>query len=122
MHGRYSRYIPNYNMFYQISDISAYSPLVMNSYYKLLGDLGCVDDSLGRLEPSLDSLGESYNLLSLLNVKYILARKEISDSRLDLVYRNEQVNVYENKEVLPRAFFASGYKIINDEGKVLTCQ
>ena len=119
MHGRYSRYIPNYNMFYQISDISAYSPLVMNSYYKLLGDLGCVDDSLGRLEPSLDSLGESYNLLSLLNVKYILARKEISDSRLDLVYRNEQVNVYENKEVLPRAFFASGYKIINDEGQSL---
>ena len=119
LQGRHSRYIPNYNMFYQISDISAYSPLVLNSYYKLLGDLGCVDDSVGRLEPSLDSLDESFNLLSLLNVKYILARKDINDSRLELVYRDEQINVYKNEESLPRAFFVSDYKVINNEEQAL---
>ncbi len=119
LQGRHSRYIPNYNMFYQLSDISAYSPLVLNSYYKLLGDLGCVDDSVGRLEPSLDSLDESFNLLSLLNVKYILARKDIDDSRLELVYQDEQINVYKNEESLPRAFFVSNYKVINNEEQSL---
>ena len=114
-----SRYTPNYNMFFQISDISAYSPLVTNIYYKLLGDLGCVDDSLGRLEPSLDSLSESFNLLSLLNVKYILAKKDVDDSRLELVYRDEQINVYKNEESLPRAFFVSDYKVINNEEQAL---
>jgi uncharacterized membrane protein YfhO len=106
-------------MFFQISDISAYSPLVTNSYYNLLGDLGCVDDSLGRLEPSLDSLSESFNLLSLLNVKYILAKKDVDDSRLELVYRGEQINVYKNEESLPRAFFVSDYKVINNKEQAL---
>jgi len=119
LQGRYSRYIPNYNMFFQVSVVGAYSPLVMNSYNKLLGDLGCVDDSLGRFEPSLDSLGESFNLLSMLNVKYILARKGMDDSRLELVYTDEQINVYKNEESLPRAFFVSNYKIISDEKEAL---
>jgi uncharacterized membrane protein YfhO len=114
-----SRYTPNYNMFFQISDISAYSPLVTNSYYKLLGDLGCVDDSLGRLEPSLDSLSESFNLLSLLNVKYILAKKDVDDSRLELVFREEGVSIYKNEESLPRAFFVSDYKVVNNKEQAL---
>jgi len=114
-----SRYTPNYNMFYQISDISAYSPLVTSIYYKLLGDLGCVDDSLGRLDPSIESLSENLNLLSLLNVKYILAKQEIDDSRLELVFREEGVSIYENEESLPRAFFVSDYKVVNNKEQAL---
>lgn len=115
----YSRFLPNYNMYFQISDVGAYSPLVMNDYYKFMGNLGSVDDSIWRLEPSLDALSKNLNLLSLLNVKYIITYDEIDDKRIELAYSNEQVNVYRNNESLPRAFFLSNYKVISDEQQAL---
>jgi hypothetical protein len=115
----FSKYLPNYNMSFRISDVGAYSPLVMNDYYKLMVNLGDVDDSLGRLEPSLSSLSESFNLLSLLNVKYIIANEEIEDKRVELAYSDENVKVYRNRELLPRASFVSDYKVISDEQEAL---
>lgn len=114
-----STYLPNYNMSFQVSDVGAYSPLVMNDYYKFMRNLGDVDDSLGRLEPSLSSLSESFNLLSLLNVKYIIACEEIKDQRVELAYSDEKVKVYKNNELLPRAFFVSDYKVIGDGQEAL---
>ena len=114
-----STYLPNYNMSFQVSDVGAYSPLVMNDYYKFMRNLGDVDDSLGRLEPSLSSLSESFNLLSLLNVKYIIACEEIKDKRVGLAYSDEKVKVYKNNELLPRAFFVSDYKVIGDGQEAL---
>ena len=52
-------------------------------------------------------------------MKYILAKKDVDDSRLELVYRDEQINVYKNEESLPRAFFVSDYKVINNEEQAL---
>ncbi|MBO06382.1 MAG: hypothetical protein CMI58_05050 [Parcubacteria group bacterium] len=114
----YSRFLPNYNMYYQISDVGAYSPLVMNDYYKFM-EMGGVDDSIWRLEPSLDSLSKDLNLLSLLNVKYIITYEEINDKRVELAYSDEKVNVYRNKGSLPRAFFLSDYKVISDGQEAL---
>jgi uncharacterized membrane protein YfhO len=106
-------------MYYQISDVGAYSPLVMNDYYKFMENLGSVDDSIWRLEPSLDVLHKNLNLLNLLNVKYIITYEEINDKRLELAYTDEQVNVYRNNESLPRAFFLSNYKVISDGQEAL---
>ena len=115
----YSRFLPNYNMYYQISDVGAYSPLVMNNYYRFMGNLGSVDDSIWRSEPSLDSLSKNLNLLSLLNVKYIVAYEDINDKRVKLAYSDEQVKVYKNNHSLPRAFFLSDYVVISDEQEAL---
>jgi uncharacterized membrane protein YfhO len=115
----YSRFLPNYNMYYQISDVGAYSPLVMNDYYKFMGNLGSVDDSIWRLEPSIDALSKNLNLLSLLNVKYIIAYEDINDKRVELAYTDEKVNVYRNNGCLPRAFFLSNYKVISDGQEAL---
>jgi hypothetical protein len=115
----YARFFPNYNMYYQISDVGAYSPLVMNDYYKFMENLGSVDDSIWRLEPSLDVLHKNLNLLNLLNVKYIITYEEINDKRLELAYTDEQVNVYRNNESLPRAFFLSNYKVISNGQEAL---
>jgi len=114
-----SKYLPNYNMSFQVSDVGAYSPLVMNDYYKFMKNLGDVDDSLGRIEPSLSSLNESFNLLNLLNVKYLIASEEIKDSRVELAYSDEKVKVYRNSELLPRASFVSDYKVISDRQEAL---
>ena len=114
-----SKYLPNYNMSFRISDVGAYSPLVMNDYYKFMKNLGDVDDSLGRIEPSLSSLSESFNLLNLLNVKYIIACEEIQDNRVELAYSDEKVKVYKNSELLPRASFVSDYKVISDRQEAM---
>jgi len=106
-------------MYYQISDVGAYSPLVMNDYYKFMNNLGSVDDSIWRLEPSIDALSKDLNLLSLLNVKYIITYEEINDKRVELAYSDEKVNVYRNKGSLPRAFFLSDYKVISDGQEAL---
>jgi hypothetical protein len=115
----YSRFFPNYNMYHKISDVGAYSPLVMNDYYKFMERLGSVDDSIWRLEPSIDALSKDLNLLSLLNVKYIITCEEIEDKRVELAYTDEKVNVYRNNGFLPRAFFLSNYKVISDGQEAL---
>jgi uncharacterized membrane protein YfhO len=115
----YSRFSPNYNMYYQISDVGAYSPLVMNDHYKFMEKLGGFDDSIWRLEPTTDALDKNLNLLNLLNVKYIITYEEINDKRLELAYTDEKVKVYRNNESLPRAFFLSNYKVISDGQEAL---
>jgi uncharacterized membrane protein YfhO len=115
----YSRFFPNYNMYFRISDVGAYSPLVMNDYRKFMENLGGVDDSIWRLEPSIDALSKDLNHLSLLNVKYIVTYEEIKDKRVELAYSDEQVNVYRNNESLPRAFFLSNFKVISDGQEAL---
>jgi hypothetical protein len=115
----YARFFPNYNMYYQISDVGAYSPLVMNDYYNFMEKLGGVDDSIWRLEPTTDALNKNLNLLNLLNVKYIITYEEIKDKRVELAYTDEKVNVYRNKGSLPRAFFLSNYKVISDGQEAL---
>ncbi|MCH8957359.1 YfhO family protein [candidate division KSB1 bacterium] len=53
-------------------------------------------------------------LLDMLNVKYILSIYPIEDSRFKLVLKGRPF-VYENTEVLPRAFFVSRTKIVSSE-------
>lgn len=53
-------------------------------------------------------------LLDMLNVKYILSIYPIEDSRFKLVLKGRPF-VYENTEVLPRAFFVSRIKIASSE-------
>ncbi len=82
-------------------------------------NLGSVDDSIWRLEPSSDALSKNLHLLSLLNVKYIIANEEIKDKRVELAYSDEKVNIYRNNELLPRASIVSDYKVISDGQEAL---
>ncbi len=73
------------------------------------------------------------NILGLLNVKYILTETPIENDKFILrvnltssVYNiylptseTKTVYVYENKEVLPRAFVIPNSKVIRDEGNIL---
>lgn len=97
--------LPNFNMFYHIFDIGAYSPLVMKRYHDLLKDFGCVDDSLGVIPPRENILNEKLNILSMLNVKYIISPEELKNASLEKVFESDNVKVYLNKLAMPRAYF-----------------
>lgn len=59
------------------------------------------------------------NLLSLLNVKYVISPKAFKADGYNIVRKSEKVNIYENKNVLPRAFLAEKAVVIKDEKKIL---
>jgi len=66
-----------------------------------------------------------YNILNLLNVKYLLTEEKLKNDNLKLVHTgtvyinrldiNREVKIYENKEVLPRAFIVRNAKIIKEK-------
>jgi hypothetical protein len=59
------------------------------------------------------------NLLNLLNVKYVVSPKDFEADGYRLVKKGEKANVYENEDVLPRAFVADRPIVIKDEKKIL---
>lgn len=57
-------------------------------------------------------------LVNILNVKYILSDKKIEQQRFKLIY-DKDILIYENKNVLPRAFIVSKVKVIRDKEEIL---
>ena len=96
--------IPNANITYGIDSVGAYSPLAVDSYFKKMKGLEVVDNSLGFLKPSNDSLKKNKKLLQFLNVRYV-----VSSERKDLDFMNklaeeEGVYLYEVKDSMPRGY------------------
>ena len=56
----------------------------------------------------------NWNVVDMLNAKYLIAKGTIPDPHLQLVYTDQrkQVLIYRNLSVLPRAFFVGDYEVI----------
>ena len=59
----------------------------------------------------------NFNLLKILNTKYVIASQKISHEKLNLVLEDSQNNLYTYtyKDRLSRGFFVGEYKLITDE-------
>lgn len=118
---------PNTPSVYGISDAQGYTP-VMLGYYA---------DYVELIEPNIvgtETIGPLSNagslssgLLDLLNVKYILSNARVSEELLrfdedhqdiQLVY-DEEIKIYENKDVLPRAFVVHEFKVLREKEHIL---
>lgn len=64
-------------------------------------------------------LPDSTNLLSMLNVKYVISPKDFKTDGYTLVKKGEKVNIYENKNALPRAFLVHEAVVIRDAKEIL---
>jgi hypothetical protein len=71
-------------------------------------------------------LESNINLLSLWNVKYLVTFDNLTDSRLKLRqstkldnYFNKHLNVYDNSEVMPRAYFSGSIQTTDNSDKLL---
>ena len=100
--------IPQENLFFGISDIRIVSPLLYSRYASFFREL-LIKQPLKDFYPYLGSKDltlntVNHNLLSLLNVKYILSNNYFpSSSNYTLVYDSE-LKIYRNKHVVPRVF------------------
>lgn len=90
------RLLENENMIYGIPSIGIYAPLVDRDYYELVGDLGAIDDSLGRVYPTKKTLIDHLGLLSALNVKYIISFEDLDGiPGLTQVYSEGMLKIYQ---------------------------
>ena len=92
--------LDNFQVIYKIYDIGGYNPLVLRDYLQILH---CVR-SLSNCR--------NHPILSLLNVKYILTTTRLDGDKLKLVFHQNDVYIYENEEVLPKAFVLHNVKIL----------
>lgn len=107
---------PNSNMVFGVSDMRGYDAVVPRRYVDL------VDRMEGRFRLRHYSLlvGAGSPLLDLLNVKYILTDQELS-GRWEWVYRDASgVNVYRNRDVLPRAFIVYRAQVVDSAAQSLS--
>jgi len=101
---------PNFSTVYKIQSIEGYDPLYIQRYGEFIAAL-----ERGRPEISgpfgFDRIITPHNidseLINLLGVKYILSLSDISNKNFEKVFSEGETQVYENKNVLPRAFFVN---------------
>jgi hypothetical protein len=96
--------VHNYGLFYKVFDAQGYESLVLNDYNQLL---------------KIIKKEGKWNLLNLLNIKYIISKFELNMKQLKLVYEDEAIKIYRNTTCLPRAFFVSKARVIKDRQKIL---
>lgn len=97
--------MPNANILAGIDSIAAYTPLVEASYKEAILPLEVVDDALGLLSPSNQALADKYQLLRLLNVKYLVSPRRLRYGFLRKIISDNGIFLYQVKGFLPRAFF-----------------
>jgi len=119
---------PNTAAVYGIADAQGYSSLVLD-YYGEFMDL--VEPGLAKTRrigalSRVESLTSP--LLDLLNVKYVLTGPSVSQELvefdavhgdIELVYDGE-IKIYENTNVLPRAFVVHDFKVLSDKQDIFT--
>ena len=116
---------PNSMNVYGISDVQGYSPILIDYY---VGFMGLIEEEIAdpRRVYSLKYPSSTVSpLLDLLNAKYVITiatpgeemtQLERAEPGLELVYDGE-VKIYENKDVLPRAFAVPGYRVLQDRSE-----
>lgn len=98
---------------YRHQTIGGYSPIKMFTIEELVEK---------NIYKGWDSgLPINWNVLKILNVKYVIARGQVKNKHLEQVYVDQagQTVTYLFKERLPRSFFVQDFKVIPDELKRL---
>lgn len=104
---------PNFQTMYKIRAISGYDPLYLFNYAELIAANERGDHSITPpfgYNRILNPKNYETQIFDLLNVKYVLSLAPLESKKMKLVFEEGQTKVYENKEVLPLAFFVKNVK------------
>jgi len=96
-------YPNNFQILYEINDVGGYNPLNIAHYSEFLSNIRPLSDN------------NNHPILSLLNVKYIITSEELKNSGFNLVYKRKGSYVYENEQVLPKAFVLCNSKLMDSQ-------
>jgi hypothetical protein len=94
---------PNTNLIYGLQEVRGYNALETEAYQRFLR-------ATGPYTRTLYFSNFESRLVDLLNVKFVISDRQLQDAKLTPVLEGP-VRVYENREVLPRAFLV--YRTLN---------
>jgi hypothetical protein len=97
----------NWFAYFRIPSILGYHPAKLKIYQDLIDEAGPV----GITKPLSQG---NFNVVNMLNMKYIVADGEITGAGLETVHRSEQV-VMRNRSALPRMWFVDRARVVPDE-------
>ena len=99
---------PNFPAFYKLQSIEGYDPLYLRKYAEF-------SIAMKRDKPNIEGpfnfnriilpSDPKDRLIDLMGVKYVLSLDELNLPKLKKVFEEGQTKVYENTQVMPRAFF-----------------
>jgi len=103
---------PNINMAYDLYTIEGYDPLYLYDYGRLIYTTEQPDQNYSQTSKAFNRIVTTdfveSPIVNLLGVKYILSFDELNPELFKLVLEEGQTKLYENLNVLPRAFVAYG--------------
>jgi hypothetical protein len=110
---------PNVGMFFNIADIRGYDSIIPRQYAELMGALAPQGELLyNRIAPFYDPAPFDSPIIRLLNVKYVLTTRPLPNAGYTLVY-DDDIKIYRNERVLPRAFLVPHARVIPDRAALL---
>ena len=99
---------------HNLQDIRGYDSIIPRQYVEYMRAIEGQGELLyNRIAPIYGVENLSSHLLDLLNVRYVMTEGEIPNPDYALAYDGE-VRIYENTDVLPRAFALSGANILDE--------
>lgn len=99
---------PNFSVIYRLQSIDGYDPLYLRRYGELIAASERENPDIAPpfgFNRIITPHRYDSKIIDLLGVKYILSLSDISSPKLTKVFQEGQTRIYENKDVLPRAFF-----------------
>ncbi len=92
-----------------------YTPLIMKNYYDFLARIGDVNNSQDLAFATEEKLAKYVKLLQFLNVAYLASDITLNNSNFNPVSKNENFNLYQIQNPLPKAYFLNHYQYVSDE-------
>ncbi|TAH52437.1 MAG: hypothetical protein EYC68_06585 [Chloroflexota bacterium] len=109
----------NSAMPFGLQDVRGYDSIIAKQYVEFMRLLAPQDELLyNRIAAFYDYQPLSSPLMNLLNVKYVLTTRALPNPNYDLVY-DKEIKIYENKNVLPRAFLVSQARVFENRDELM---
>lgn len=112
---------PNTNIPYNIQDIRGFNSLYIKRYQDFYAQM--VGRPFDGNYHRLLIFNGNYNLklLSMLNTKYLIVAPNdaVSENKTKLVYSSKDMRIYENLNVIPRAYLVHNYSVVKGRERIL---
>ncbi len=111
-------FAPNFSIQYKLQSVDGYDPLYLQNYAELIAaserDKADIHSPFG-FNRIITPHNYNSRIVDLLGVKYILSLEDLNIQKLKKVFQERETRVYENTEVLPRAFFVKNLVLVQSK-------
>ncbi|MEX2007766.1 MAG: YfhO family protein [Candidatus Levyibacteriota bacterium] len=101
---------PNFSAVYKIQSVDVYDPLYILRYGELIAASERGNTNINPpfgFNRIINPHNYSSSIINLLGVKYVLSLSDVDNENLTKVFQEGETRIYENRKVLPRAFFVN---------------